>query len=187
VLGPSLPAASAVVAETARAPLHPAGLTAANRLGLTTQNPMRPEFATPAFAAPQSLRDAVVHTRRPAARTELDADEAAVLEVLRDRGRTSDLSPEATVGRFVELLSNPARYRRLATAAQSEPPRVRAMLGALGERAGAPRRAVEALRHSLNPYSRFDFGAFAVLPNSRAWQARGNEQRARRAAPESSQ
>lgn len=171
VLGPSQPAASAVVAATARAPLHPAGLTAANRLGLTTQNPMTPEFATSASAAPQSLRGAVVHTRRPPARAELGADEAAVLEVLRDRGRSSDLSPQATVDRLVELVRRPDRYRRLGLAARAEPARVRAILGALGEHAGAPPRAVDALRRSLNPYSRFDFGKFAVLANARAWQA----------------
>lgn len=172
IVGLSVPGATAVLAETARAPLHPAGLTAASFLGLTTQNPMRGEFATPAPAAPRSASDLTVHTRRPPARTTLDMEGGALLELLRDRGRTSDLAPSETVRRVVHRLRDPAHYAQLATVAASEPPRVRAILGALGEEAGAPVGAVQSLRASLNPVSRFDFGAFAVLPNAQSWQAR---------------
>lgn len=172
VLGPSIPAASGVMAATARSVLHPAGLAAANQLGLTTQNPMRPELSTPGVAAPKSAAGMTVHTRRPAGRAALGTQDAAVLEVLRDRGVTSDLSPTETVGRLSRLIGNPERYLRLASAAASEPPRVRAMLGALGEDAGAPADAVRELRASLNPLSRFDFGVFGVLPNAGQWQAK---------------
>lgn len=171
-IGPSMPSASGVVAYTAAAPLHPAGLTAAGELGLTTQNPGVPEFSTPAAGAPSALRDAKVRTRRPAARAGLDAQDAALLELLRDRARTSDLSPQRTIRRLLGMLSDPARFRRLADVAMTEPPRVRAMLGALGEEAGAPEAAVRDLRESLNPLTRFDFGALGDLPNARAWNAR---------------
>jgi hypothetical protein len=59
-----------------------------------------------------------------------------------------------------------------APAATQEPPRVRAMLGALGEFAGADEQYVRELRESLNPLSRFDFGVLATLPNARSWQAK---------------
>ena len=45
---------------------------------------------------------------------------------------------------------------------QSEPPRVRAMLGAIGQQLGQPESRLSALRKSLNPLSRFDFGILAV-------------------------
>jgi hypothetical protein len=61
-----------------------AGLGAANALGLSTQNPARGEFATPAAAGPGALRDAIVYTRRPHARSGLSADQGALLEVLRE-------------------------------------------------------------------------------------------------------
>ena len=170
-IGPTGPSASAAVAHTQRAPLHPAGLSAGNALGLSTQNPARPEFATPAAAAPGALRDATVHTRRPASRFELDATDGALLELLRDRARYSDLSARETVRRLVSMLSDRAHFKRLAKAALSEPPRVRAMLGALGEQAGAPAAVLAELRESLNPISRFDFGVLAALPNAREWQA----------------
>lgn len=171
-LGPSIPSASGAVAHNLDAPLHPAGLSAGNALGLSTQNPARPQFATPASTAPGALQGATVHTRRPVSRFELDAPDGALLELLRDRARYSDLSPQETSRRLVSMLADRARFERLTHAALSEPPRVRAMLGALGEQAGAPAAALAQLRESLNPISRFDFGILAALPNAREWQAR---------------
>jgi predicted transcriptional regulator of viral defense system len=169
VLGPSLPSATAALASTFSAPLHPSGLTAANVLGLTTQNPAHGEFATPAAAGPGVLSGATVHTRRPHARYELGNEDGALLELLRDRARTSDLEPRETIQRLVSRLADPGRFARLARAALSEPPRVRAMLGALGELAD---QDTSELRASLNPLSRFDFGPLTALPNARSWQAK---------------
>lgn len=171
-IGASGPSASAMVAHSMRAPLHPAGLTAGAALGFSTQNPARPEFATPAAAAPGALGDATVRTRRPPSRYHLSAEDAALLELLRDRAGHSDLSPDRTVQRLVAMLSDSARFARLAEAALSEPPRVRAMLGALGEQAGAPAASLNSLRDSLNPISKFDFGVLRLLPNAKEWQGR---------------
>lgn len=171
-LGPSGPAASAAAAHTLRAPVHPAGLNAANVLGLTTQNPRRAEYATPAAGPPTGLRGAVVHTRRPAARAGLSAEDGAILETLRERARHSDLSPRRTIDRLLRLLSDEDRFGRLATVALEEPPRVRAILGALGEELGMPESRLAPLRESLNPLSRFDFGALRSLRFADRWQAR---------------
>ncbi|MGH2833109.1 MAG: DUF6088 family protein, partial [Solirubrobacteraceae bacterium] len=171
-IGLSMPTADAVFAHTMSVPLHPSGLTAANGLGFTTQNPARREFATPASGAPGGLGDVVVRTRRPLSRLQLNAEDGALLELLRDRGRFSDLSPEQTAERLLATISDPKRFKRLADAAHSEPPRVRAMLGALGEQAGVPAEMLEPLRDSLNPLSRFDFGVLGVMPNAREWQSR---------------
>jgi hypothetical protein len=170
--GASMPAASAATAEMLRTPLHPAGLTAANLLGLTTQNPKRPEYATPAAGPPTALRNAIVHTGRPAARATLSPEEGALLELLRERARSSDLSPEETVRRLLQMLADEETYMRLVTAALAEPPRVRAMLGALGQELGMPDRQLNRLRQSLNPLSRFDFGALRSLRHAAEWQSR---------------
>lgn len=172
VIGPSIPGATAAIASSLRNPVHPAGLSAANLLGLSTQNPARVEYATPASDPPTALAGSQVNTRRPRARTTLTAEEGALLELLRDRAETSDLPPAETAQRLQQLLSERERFARLARAATEEPPRVRAMLGALGELAGAEERQVRKLRESLNPLSRFDFGPLSVLPNARSWQAK---------------
>jgi hypothetical protein len=171
-LGPSLPAASGVAAQTLRAPLHPAGLNAANVLGLSTQNPGRSEYATPAPGAPTALRDAVVHTGRPAQRGSLSAEDGAILETLRARARYSDLPPKETVRRLLGLLTDEHRYAALVDVAMAEPPRVRAMLGAMGEELDMPARHLNRLRKSLNPLSRFDFGSLRSLCHAEDWQAK---------------
>jgi hypothetical protein len=170
--GPSIAGASAAAAQTLNAPLHPAGLSAANMLGLTTQNPGRAEYATSAAGPPTALRGAVVHTGRPAQRASLSAEDGAILETLRERARSSDLSPEDTVRRLRALLAEEKRFQRLATAAMGEPPRVRAMLGALGEELNMPNQLLDELRGSLNPLSRYDFGPLASLRHAKQWQAK---------------
>jgi hypothetical protein len=170
--GASGPAASSVAAQTLRAPIHPAGLSAANVLGLSTQNPRRAEYATPAAGPPGALGDAVVHTGRPAARAGLSAEDGAILETLRDRARRSDLSPQRTVDRLRRLLSDEDHFRALAAPAFAEPPRARAMLGALGQELGMAESTLAPLRESLNPLSRFDFGALRSLRFGKLWHAR---------------
>jgi hypothetical protein len=171
-IGTSVPAATGVASQTLSAPLHPAGLSAANVLGLTSQNPGRPEYATPAAKPPTALGNALVHTGRPPGRAGLSAEDGAILEILRERARSSDLPPDKTIARLRRLLADEGRYRRLATAALAEPPRVRAMLGALGQELGMPARILKRLRASLNPLSRYDFGALRSLRYASEWQAK---------------
>lgn len=170
--GPSIPTRADINARSVRASLQPAGLTASNALGLTTQNPARPEYATTSGRAPTAISGAIVHTRRPSSRARLTGLEGAVLEVLRERGRTSDLSAADTIRRLRKVLNERGTFDRVAAAAGEEPPRVRAMLGALGQEMGASPSAVARLRRSLNPLSRFDFGQLRELRHSREWQAR---------------
>ncbi len=170
--GPSMPAASGVASQMLKAPLYPAGLSAANALGLSTQNPGRPEYATSAPGAPTALRGAIVHTRRSTRRGTLSAEDGAILETLRDRASYSDLPPEQTARRLLKLLTDERRFALLTDTAMAEPPRVRAMLGAIGEELGMPARLLERLRDSLNPLSRFDFGGLRSLRHAKGWQAK---------------
>jgi len=118
-----------------RKTVFPSGIAAANLLGFTTQSARQGEVATSALSLPRKLvgGDTVIHTRRPEAWASLSQTDAALLDFLRREGRTSELSPEATVRRTLALLSEKGRFERLLKVAESEPPRVRAMLGALGE------------------------------------------------------
>ncbi|MEK6251320.1 MAG: DUF6088 family protein [Actinomycetota bacterium] len=169
--GMSIPSAAAVAAESLRTPVQPAGLTAANVLGFTTQNPARSELVTPANNPPTAFSPAKVKTRRPEARLRLSEREGALLELLRDRASSSDLSFEETHRRLLRLLAKDETFVKLARAALDEPPRVRAMLGALGQELGADERALRRLRGSLNPLSRYDFGRLSSLPYAKDWQA----------------
>jgi hypothetical protein len=116
--------------------------------------------------------DTVIHTRRPEAWAGLSESDAALLDFLRQAGRTSELSPEETIRRTIRLFSEKGCFERLLRVAPSEPPRVRAIIGAIGEQLGKNRAALRRLRDSLNPFSRFDFGLLAGLRYARTWQAK---------------
>jgi hypothetical protein len=158
-----------------RTRVFPAGIAAANLLGFSTQSASRGELATTALSLPRKLvgRDTIIHTRRPESWASLSDEDAAMLDFLRTGGRTSELSPGGTIQRTLSLLSQPARFERLLKAARSEPPRVRAILGAIGEQLGKKQTVLEPLRASLNPFSRFDFGLLSGLAHASRWQAEG--------------
>ena len=167
---------------------RPTGATAANLLGVSTQVPARAEFALYASAKPSNTAVASVKLRRAfggksAKPEELSRMDAALLEFLRDRGTLSELGAEATLKRLRQVLleehktelAQPRLSRQLkslVSVALQEPPRVRAMLGAFLQWCEVPNALYRPLRESLNPLTKFDFGLFRALPNSREWQAR---------------
>jgi hypothetical protein len=155
--------------------VFPSGISAASLLGFTTQTARRGEVSTSALSLPRKLigAETVIHTRRPEAWTGLSDADAALLDFLRRGGRTIELSQDETVRKTLALFSEKGRLQRLLKVADSEPPRVRALLGALAEELGKNGAARTRLRASLNPLSRFDFGLLAGLSHARAWQAKG--------------
>src|SRR5207249_9015700 len=106
--------------------IFPAGIVAANLLGFTTQNPGRIELATNGLSLPRLIvgKEAVIHTRRPESWRELSETDAALLDFLRNRGESSELSPEETVGKLIEYFREQGRFERLLRIALGEPPRV---------------------------------------------------------------
>jgi Family of unknown function (DUF6088) len=154
--------------------IFPAGVAAANLLGFTTQNPSRVEVATSGGSLPRKLvgSDTVIHTRRPASWAGLSTKDAALLDFLRTRARTSELSPEETVKRTLTHFSEQGRFDRLLKIADTEPPRVRAILGAIGEQIGKNASTLRRLHQTLNPLSRFDFGTLSGLIFAHKWYAK---------------
>jgi hypothetical protein len=155
--------------------VFPSGISAASLLGFTTQTARRGEVSTSALSLPRKLigPETVIHTRRPEAWAGLSDADAALLDFLRRGGRTSELSPEETTRKTLSLISQKGRLERLLKVADSEPPRVRALLGAIAEEIGKNAAARARLRASLNPFSRFDFGLLAGLSHAGSWQAKG--------------
>ena len=177
--GTSRPSQSAIgQLPVKRKQVFPAGISAANMLGFTTQNPFREDLATSASSFPRTLigKDTRLRTRRPDAWSLLKPHEAAMLDFLRERGIASELSPEETVQKLLNYFQEADTYERFTRIALSEPPRVRAMLGAIGQQLGKETDELEPLRESLNPLSRFDFGNISALQHARSWQAKERKQ-----------
>jgi len=171
--GPSRPSKSDIQKLLTKQHLHPAGLSAANLLGFTTQNAIQGEFATSSNSVPRTIIGSGVrlHTRRPETWNHLEPTDAAMLDFLRSRGKLSELSPSETKQRLLDYFRERDRFERLVAIAESEPPRVRAMLGAIGQELRKSVQALEKLRKSLNPVSRFDFGNLSNLRYAKEWQA----------------
>lgn len=175
LLGKVGPSEVSVVRERLAEKSRPTGVTAANLLGLTTQVAARPELAVYASTKPKGVGTTRVTLRKRASAEKLDDRQAAVLETLRNGGRFSELDAEETVRRTAFALfpeSSKETPHKTLLAALSEPPRVRAILGALLQNLGTSERVWSSLRESLNPLSKFDFGLFKALPNAKEWQAK---------------
>ncbi len=141
-LGMTPPPTDALVRELAPGPwVGPAGLYAANLLGLSTQVPRHAEIAVPARApagAP-GVRFVARPARRARASAGLNATEVALLEALGSWERAIELPPQDAWRRLTELTASPSvRPARLAEAGRGEPARVRARLRQLLQAAGQP-------------------------------------------------
>ncbi len=154
--------------------IFPAGIAAANLLGFTTQNPARVEVSTNGTSLPRLIvgHKTIVHTHRPESWRDLSETDAALLDFLRNRGASSELSSDETIRKLLDYFRDGHCFKRLLKIAATEPPRVRAMLGAIGEQLGCSARHLTPLRKSLNRFSRFDFGRLDGLAHARDWQAK---------------
>ncbi len=95
-----------------------------------------------------------------------------MLDFLRQVGRTSELSPNETVNKLLKYFREKGQFERLMQVAKSEPPRVRAILGAIGQQIGCQKDFLIELKNSLNPLSKFDFGNLITLKYAKQWQAK---------------
>lgn len=180
--GPSQPLLAEIPHQLTKTPVYPAGANAANLLGFTTQNALNGTFATTANSLPSkwlgdslrlsNLSRAKLQTRRPETWANLSNIEAALLDLLRTRGKWSDLLCSETIVQLLRHFREPERFERLVAIAHAEPPRVRAMLGAIGQELEYPGDLLKQLKEQLSPYSRFDFGKLSALQFSKEWQAK---------------
>lgn len=156
--------------------IFPCGTSAANLLGFSTQQAAKVELATCSSSLPRLLigKETIIHTRRPESWSNLAPEEAAILDFLRKRGEYSEFSPEETAKKLIHHFIKEKNFEKLLQTALNEPPRVRAMLGAIGQEIGISEKQLSFLKKSLNPLSRFDFGNLGTLKHAQEWQAKGS-------------
>lgn len=150
------------------------GAAAANVLGVSTQMSARPDVVVFSNNRPKHTEALRVTLRRGTPPKQLSETEGALIEFIRDRGAFAESSPDVTCDVLCKLLEDMPQknVRQLCDVALAEPPRVRAILGALLEFSNVAPDTLEPLRKSLNPLSKFDFGHFEPLPNAHTWQAK---------------
>jgi hypothetical protein len=161
------------------------GLGQYNRFGFTTQMSSAITRAVRRPVSGNLLPGIPVYfSARPLDRQRgIRPDERTVLDALRDLARIPDATPGDVLLRLKTLLRTGClNFERLARYALAEPPRVRALLGAIGEdirnEGGKTHglvllRSLAALRAALNPLSDYDVpGASAALAHGSAWRIR---------------
>ena len=123
--GPSKPNTAQIRSLSVRRKgVFPSGIAAANLLGFTTQNPGRVEVATDGSSLPRLIvgKETVIHTRRPESWRELSQTDSALLDFLRKRGESSELSAKETKEKLLGYFREQGRFERLLKVAESEPP-----------------------------------------------------------------
>ena len=114
----------------------------------------------------------MIHTRRPEAWANLSETDAALLDFLRQRGKSSELSPDDTIRRALALRPNKAVSSALL---KWRIPNRHGFAPCWARSASSLeriRRRCGDCRASLNPFSRFDFGMLTGLRHAREWQAK---------------
>jgi len=138
--GMSRPSQNEIVAAVAGTRgVGPAGLTAANELGLTTQMAGTDVYAVPRPAPRDlpSVRFVARPSRLARVKAALKPTEVAVLEVLDAWDTVTDTAPDQTEARLAALLNSGAvRAAQLVRGASDEPPAARERLRHLLARAG---------------------------------------------------
>lgn len=175
LIGKSKPSETAIALKRLEGKTRPTGASAANILGLSTQVPARPQLVAFTSNPPKNTGAARIRLRRSSNPHPLPALEGALLEFIRGRGEMAETTSEESFRRLRSLLRDQLqmnRLRELREAALGEPPRVRAILGALLEFAELPESLWRPLKDSLNPLTKFEFGLFSELPNAEEWQSK---------------
>jgi hypothetical protein len=177
VLGPSTISSeelAKVKALKKGAELVSTGYKVFNVLGITTQVSGVSELAVDRpvrVADPIKSRVRFVIRDR---RTLKNPKERSILEALRRINHISDATPTDVIAAVKRALkSKDIDFEHIARlAVSSEPPRVRALLGAIGESLRIPARILNALHNSLNPTTIFRINLDGSLPTASAWNIR---------------
>lgn len=154
---------------------YPTGVTAFNRLGLTTQVPQEIQIATPRPGRPKKVGN--VRVRFVRSRADVKPEQVKLcqlLDALRQIKRLPDTSPAAALLRLREQVKQlpTAEQAALVRLAQDYNPATRALLGALLEGLGEVKLAT-TLKASLNPLSTYKLGlSEQALPNRAQWHIR---------------
>ena len=176
-MGPSKPSTALLLAKTIRrskgGTIFAGGTASFQNLGITTQVPA--QYTILGNLAPRTIQIGEVTVRiRQRSFGHLKGasqEDFWVLDSIRNLKHVPDSTPTNAVAKIVANLRTSGRsvQRRLLQFARGEPPRVRAVLGAIAERIGYRGPETEMLKKSLNPLTKYHLDVASALPNASAW------------------
>lgn len=176
VLGPSRPATGALLEKALMGGqgtgVYSGGTASFQNLGITTQVPAY--YTLLGDRASRKIRVGTVTARirrrsfNPA--SGVSQQDVWVLDAIRNLKHVPDSTPTDAVTKIMNSLQGGKRpMKTLLRTAYGEPPRVRAVLGAIAEQIGYQGPEVRGLKNSLNPLTKFRLGIGPALPNAASW------------------
>lgn len=156
------------------ADIIPTGYTGFNTLGITTQMSGVMELAVDRPVRISGIDKSRVRFFVRDRRTLMNKAEHTILEALRRINHISDASPTEVIDAVKKnITSDKVSIEKLALLAlRSEPPRVRALVGAIGEEMNAKKDILNRLHDSLNPTTIFRIPVGPILPYASNWRIR---------------
>lgn len=176
VLGSSQPSSSAllgkIIAHSGYGAVFSGGTASFQNLGVTTQVPA--QYTLLASIAPRTIRigkmKARIQRRNLQHLTGASQHDVWILDSIRNLRHVPDSTPDEALTKIMsDLRGSRSSLKKLLRFAQGEPPRVRAVMGAMAEHIGYRGMELGRLRKSLNPLTKFRVGISRVLPNALAW------------------
>jgi len=165
-LGRTMPQASDV-ADKLFASKFTGGLHAYYNLGLTRQVPATLTIVSPSrnhIQKTKTIRRNIMHLKNAS------DQEFWILETLRNIKNIPDCPPHTAIAKIMDfIIKNNIETKRLIRFAMHEPPRVRALLGAISQDLGTPPDMLIPLKKSLNQLTLFKIGVLAVLKHAKEW------------------
>jgi Family of unknown function (DUF6088) len=176
ILGPSRPNASAVLEKafpkSKFGSLYTGGTASFQNLGITSQIPAEYVLLSDQPARKLQIGKSVVRIRQRSLAHLDGATEQDVwlLDAIRNLKHAPDVSPNDAIEKIIYKLSLASKtLKRLLRFTLGEPPRVRAVMGAIADHLGYQGREIELVKRSLNPLTRYKLGIASTLPTASTW------------------
>ncbi len=175
-LGLSRPGTSALLAKAIRRSngdmIYSGGTASFQNLGITTQIPAH--YTLLGNLAPRKIHigEVTVRIRRRSFShmAGVSQQDIWILDSIRNLKNVPDSTPTDAVTKIIGHLRTSGRsMKKLLRFAQSEPPRVRAVLGAIAEQMGYRGPETGMLKQSLNPLTKYHVDVASALPNATSW------------------
>lgn len=144
---------------------------AAYNLGLTTQVPANPViFGDVSYRKDNILGTDVTFRKRDVSHLKkLDDLEINLIEALRNIKKIPGMGPAKAVEALKDDFKRSSKTRDLLRAVKHEPPRVRAMVGAIYQELGLHLDDLKSLKKTLNPLTHYHLGVSNALKYADDW------------------
>ena len=175
VLGPTTPSVVDVITKIAShktSKSYFGDTTAFNNLGLTTQVPAQLVIlGNHQNKTVQIGNQKVVFRHRKTDHLKNATDQTVwALDAIRNIHRIPDTTAQDALAKVIQLIqSGRLDIGKLLHYGQQEPPRVRALLGAIAQHCGYDGIRLTKTRNSLNPVTKYKLGLGQALPTAQNW------------------